>query len=141
MCNDILKLLKIKDKNIQVVDVQDDVEVRGQLSTVIYGILSYIPQCCEKCGHKNESHIHKHGKRISRLMLLKSQEAYVYFNLAKQRYKCQYCQSTFTASTNIVEANCFIMNRVKLAIQDKLTQVRSEVDVMNECCMSPSTVK
>ncbi|QLK85666.1 transposase [Staphylococcus sp. 17KM0847] len=126
---------------MQVVDVQDDVEVRGQLSTVIYGTLSYTPRCCEKCGHKNGGHIHKHGKRISRLTLLKSQESYVYFNLAKQRYKCQYCQSTFTASTNIVEENCFITNRVKLAIQDKLTQVHSEVDIAKDCCVSPSNVK
>ncbi|KIX89876.1 transposase [Staphylococcus microti] len=61
MCNDILKLLKIKDKNIQVVDVQDDVEVRGQRSTVIHGTLSYLPEACEWCGHKNEGQIHKHG--------------------------------------------------------------------------------
>ncbi|KIX89875.1 hypothetical protein TP70_10735 [Staphylococcus microti] len=30
---------------------------------------------------------------------------------------------------------------MKLAIQDKLTQVRSEIDIAHDCCVSPSTVK
>ncbi|GGA94494.1 hypothetical protein [Staphylococcus muscae] len=39
--NDILKLIKIKDGNIQVMKVEEDVEVRGRFSTVVYGTLSY----------------------------------------------------------------------------------------------------
>ncbi|UXR34039.1 ISL3 family transposase [Staphylococcus simulans] len=141
MCNDILKLLKIKDENIKVMKVEEDVEVRGQLSTVVYGTLSYKPEACMKCGCVNDGQIHKHGKRVSRLTLLKSQESNVYLNLAKERFKCLHCSKTFTAQTSIVDSHCFITNRVKLAIQHRLTRVQSELDIANDCSVSPSTVK
>ncbi|MGV3041772.1 ISL3 family transposase [Staphylococcus rostri] len=106
----------------------------------MYGTLSYLPESCMYCTNKDSKQIHKHGKRVSRLTLLNSQESIVYFNLAKQRFKCQCCQKTFTAQTDVVDEHCFISNRVKLAIQDKLTQVRSEKDIAADCCVSPSTV-
>ncbi|QPA23921.1 transposase [Mammaliicoccus fleurettii] len=88
MCNDILKLLKIKDNNIKITKVEEDVVIRGKKSNVIFGTLSYKPMTCPHCYHSNPNRIHKHGKRLSRITFLRFQEIAVYLNLLKQRFKC-----------------------------------------------------
>ncbi|CAD7358987.1 transposase [Mammaliicoccus fleurettii] len=88
MCNDILKLLKIKDNNIKITKVEEDVVIRGKKSNVIFGTLSYKPMTCPHCYHTNPNRIHKHGKRLSRITFLRFQEIAVYLNLLKQRFKC-----------------------------------------------------
>ncbi|QGS46107.1 hypothetical protein FOB90_05155 [Mammaliicoccus fleurettii] len=88
MCNDILKLLKIKDNNIKITKVEEDVVIRGKKSNVIFGTLSYKPMTCPHCYHTNPNRIHKHGKRLSRITFLRFKEIAVYLNLLKQRFKC-----------------------------------------------------
>ncbi|EPD51904.1 hypothetical protein HMPREF1208_01026 [Staphylococcus sp. HGB0015] len=88
MCNDILKLLKIKDNNIKITKVEEDVVIRGKKSNVIFGTLSYKPMTCPHCYHTNPNRIHKHGKRLSRITFLRFQEIAVYLNLLKQCFKC-----------------------------------------------------
>ena len=141
MCNDILKLLKIKDNNIKITKVEEDVVIRGKKSNVIFGTLSYKPMTCPHCYHTNPNRIHKHGKRLSRITFLRFQEIAVYLNLLKQRFKCRVCGRTFTSKTNVVEDNCFISNHVQKAIIDKATQVRSETDIASYCNVSASSVK
>ncbi len=48
----------------------------------------YKPSACPCCGIKNEGQIHKHSKRVSRIILLKTQGYKTYLNLAKQCFKC-----------------------------------------------------
>ncbi|EPD51150.1 hypothetical protein HMPREF1208_01116 [Staphylococcus sp. HGB0015] len=79
MCNDILK-----DNNIKITKVEEDVVIRGQKSNVIFGTLSYKPMTCPHCYHSNPNRIHKHGKRLSRITFLRFQEIAVYLNLLKQ---------------------------------------------------------
>ncbi|EPD48088.1 hypothetical protein HMPREF1208_02129 [Staphylococcus sp. HGB0015] len=141
MCNDILKLLKIKDNNIKITKVEEDVVIRGKKSNVIFGTLSYKPMTCPHCYHSNPNRIHKHGKRLSRITFLRFQEIAVYLNLLKQRFKCRVCDRTFTSKTNVVEDNCFISNHVQKAIIDKTTQVRSETDIASDCNVFASSVK
>ncbi|EPD50746.1 hypothetical protein HMPREF1208_01219 [Staphylococcus sp. HGB0015] len=141
MCNDILKLLKIKDNNIKITKVEEDVVIRGKKSNVIFGTLSYKPMTCPHCYHTNPNRIHKHGKRLSRITFLRFQEIAVYLNLLKQRFKCMVCGRTFTSKTNVVEDNCFISNHVQKAILDTATQVRSETDIASDCNVSASSVK
>ncbi|CAD7358829.1 IS1181 transposase [Staphylococcus schleiferi] len=141
MCNDILKLLKIKDNNIKITKVEEDVVIRGKKSNVIFGTLSYKPMTCPHCYHSNPNRIHKHGKRLSRITFLRFQEIAVYLNPLKQRFKCRVCGRTFTSKTNVVEDNCFISNHVQKAIIDKATQVRSETDIASDCNVSASSVK
>ncbi|CAD7359544.1 transposase [Mammaliicoccus fleurettii] len=141
MCNDILKLLKIKDNNIKITKVEEDVVIRGKKSNVIFGTLSYKPMTCPHCYHTNPNRIHKHGKRLSRITFLRFQEIAVYLNPLKQRFKCRVCGRTFTSKTNVVEDNCFISNHVQKAIIDKATQVRSETYIASDCNVSASSVK
>ena len=135
------KLLKIKDNNIKITKVEEDVVIRGKKSNVIFGTLSYKPMTCPHCYHTNPNRIHKHGKRLSRITFLRFQEIAVYLNLLKQRFKCRVCGRTFTSKTNVVEDNCFISNHVQKAIIDKTTQVRSETDIASDCNVSASSVK
>ena len=123
MCNDILKLLKIKDNNIKITKVEEDVVIRGKKSNVIFGTLSYKPMTCPHCYHTNPNRIHKHGKRLSRITFLRFQEIAVYLNLLKQRFKCMVCGRTFTSKTNVVEDNCFISNHVQKAITLSLIHI------------------
>ncbi|SUK44034.1 Transposase [Staphylococcus aureus] len=40
---------------------------------MVNAVLTYKPSACYCCGVKNEGQIHKHGKRVSRITLLKTQ--------------------------------------------------------------------
>lgn len=141
MNNNILKLLKIKDENIKIINVEENVEVKnGKLATTIHAVLTYKPKACQRCGVVNEGQIQKHGKKESRITLPKMSECDTYLFLLKQRFKCNNCSKTFVAMTNIVNENCFISNRSYDAIIHKLTSVRSEKSISESCAVSPSTV-
>ncbi|EHS07901.1 TPA: ISL3 family transposase, partial [Staphylococcus aureus] len=86
MCNDTLELLRIKDENIKYINQEIDVIIKGKKATVVNAVLTYKPSACYCCGVKNEGQIHKHGKRVSRITLLKTQGYNTYLNLAKQRF-------------------------------------------------------
>lgn len=109
MCNDTLELLRIKDENIKYINQEIDVIIKGKKATVVNAVLTYKPSACYCCGVKNEGQIHKHGKRVSRITLLKTQGYNTYLNLAKQRFKCLECNGTFTAKTSIVDESCLIL--------------------------------
>ena len=141
MNNHILKLLKIKDENIRGTDVEEIVEIRRVKSTVIHGILTYEPSGCPLYLKAKHNQIHKHGKRASRITYLKFQEVGIYLKLLKQRFKCMCCLKTFTAKTSVVDDNCYISNQVRHAIMDKSTQIRSDLDIANDCNVSTATVK
>ncbi|MBW6332398.1 transposase family protein, partial [Pseudomonas aeruginosa] len=83
-----LELLRIKDENIKYINQEIDVIIKGKKATVVNAVLTYKPSACYCCGVKNEGQIHKHGKRVSRITLLKTQGYNTYINLAKQRFKC-----------------------------------------------------
>ena len=140
MCNDTLEILRIKDKNIKFVSQDIDVIVKGKKSTVVNAVLTYKPSACPCCGIKNEGQIHKHGKRVSRITLLKTQGYNTYLNLAKQRFKCLECNSTFTAETEMVDKTCFISRCVTQKIIEEATKVKTEIDTAEDNCVSPSTV-
>ncbi|HGZ7777423.1 TPA: transposase family protein, partial [Staphylococcus aureus] len=95
---------------------------------------------CYCCGVKNEGQIHKHGKRVSRITLLKTQGYNTYLNLAKQRFKCLECNGTFTAKTSIVDESCFISRCVTQKVIEEATKVKTEIDTAEDNCISPSTV-
>ncbi|UXV36181.1 ISL3 family transposase [Staphylococcus sp. IVB6181] len=141
MCNDTLEILRIKDKNIKFVSQDIDVIVKGKKSTVVNAVLTYKPSACPCCGIKNEGQIHKHGKRVSRITLLKTQGYNTYLNLAKQRFKCLECNTTFTAETDVVDKTRFISNYVNQKIIEEATKVKTEIDTAEDNCVSPSTVR
>ncbi|WJC87096.1 ISL3-like element IS1181 family transposase [Staphylococcus aureus] len=140
MCNDTLELLRIKDENINYINQEIDVIIKGKKATVVNAVLTYKPSACYCCGVKNEGQIHKHGKRVSRITLLKTQGYNTYLNLAKQRFKCLECNGTFTAKTSIVDESCFISRCVTQKVIEEATKVKTEIDTAEDNCISPSTV-
>ncbi len=107
---------------------------------MVNAVLTYKPSACYCCGVKNEGQIHKHGKRVSRITLLKTQGYNTYLNLAKQRFKCLECNGTFTAKTSIVDESCFISRCVTQKVIEEATKVKTEIDTAEDNCISPSTV-
>ncbi len=101
-------------------------------------VLTYKPSACYCCGVKNEGQIHKHGKRVSRITLLKTQGYNTYLNLAKQRFKCLECNGTFL--NIIVDESCFISRCVTQKVIEEATKVKTEIDTAEDNCISPSTV-
>ncbi|QPA24766.1 transposase [Mammaliicoccus fleurettii] len=121
MCNDILKLLKIKDNNIKITKVEEDVVIRGKKSNVIFGTLSYKPMTCPHCYHTNPNRIHKHGKRLSRITFLRFQEIAVYLNLLKQRFKCM--DGKCYASTESMRISLLIRLEPLNSIMERLKEL------------------
>ena len=121
MCNDILKLLKIKDNNIKITKVEEDVVIRGKKSNVIFGTLSYKPMTCPHCYHSNPNRIHKHGKRLSRITFLRFQEIAVYLNLLKQRFKCM--DGKCYASTESMRISLLIRLEPLNSIMERLKEL------------------
>ncbi|NHA37948.1 hypothetical protein C1O35_02610 [Staphylococcus schleiferi] len=116
MCNDILK-----DNNIKITKVEEDVVIRGQKSNVIFGTLSYKPMTCPHCYHSNPNRIHKHGKRLSRITFLRFQEIAVYLNLLKQRFKCM--DGKCYASTESMRISLLIRLEPLNSIMERLKEL------------------
>ena len=64
-----------------------------------------------------------------------------YLRLYKQRYRCKDCDHTFSATTNIVDENCYISKALKFAILNDLKQKCSMTDIANRYFVSPKTVE
>jgi len=141
--NDIKLLLDIQDKNIEV--EENAVELRsyqGQMAKFITAKLTYTPAYCECCGVKNEDYtVYKNGTKTSRITLPISGAYPTYLNLKKQRFYCKACNGTFSASTSIVQKDCFISNHTKAKILIKATDAQSLTDIAKDCLVSTSTVQ
>src|SRR5699024_12383742 len=83
----------------------------------LHDALPISPAYCECCGVKNEDYtIYKNGTKTSRITLPISGVYTTYLNLKKQRFYCKACNGTFSASTSIVQKDCFISNHTKAKI-------------------------
>ncbi|QMI86434.1 ISL3 family transposase [Carnobacteriaceae bacterium zg-84] len=133
-------LLQLKDKNITF-DHENISEyvIRHKKSLVLYGKLTYTPDCCPNCHATNG--IVKNGTRQSRLSLCQISGLNAYLSLTKQRFYCKSCQSSFTAETPIVDKHCFITNRLKQKIMDTLTETISETYIAKQHNVSVHTVR
>ena len=67
----IRTMLDLKDKNISFTEnFCEEVKIKGKISKMFYGILSYTPCRCANCGMKKEkSSLIKYGFKKSRLTL------------------------------------------------------------------------
>ena len=57
MNNYILNLLNIKDKNIYIKEKIEEKIIRGKNNKLVFGILTYNPTSCPKCGCADENYI------------------------------------------------------------------------------------
>ena len=140
----IKKLLSIKDDNITFptyTDALSEEEVHGVPSKVFSGLLSYPenPYCCPKCGVVGS--VIKHTPKASLIQMIPFQNVPTYLRLYKQRYRCKDCDHTFSATTKIVDENCYLSNALKFAILNDLKQKCSMTDIANRYFVSPKTVE
>ena len=115
--NSILKLLNMKDKNLNFNEnFVVEREIKNKRCLVILGYLKNDFEYCPCCGCINENTIIKKGTRNSLIKINKHAELTTYLDLTKQRYKCKNCNKKFYATTLEVDYRCHISNQVKLAI-------------------------
>ena len=138
----ILKTLNMKDENIHFhKEFVKEKYIKGKRSLVYRGYLTYIPECCPKCGTYFDNNIEKHGFKNSLIKVPTVSKLNAYLSLDKQRYICHHCHRTFTCTTNIVNYGCNISNNTKHSIAVDLMKKRSEKDIAIDNNVSPNTVE
>lgn len=140
--NNIANSSGITDKNISFSKTWCEKQViKGFSSICYYGTLTYTPSRCSNCGFTSETvKIIKYGTKLSRITLTKSANLPTYLFLKKQRFYCEGCHTTFTASSSLVKRNCFISKRVIQAISSEGQFISSEKDIAYRHSVSPTTV-
>jgi len=126
-------ILNIEDSNIYFPDNCLEVKkIKGIETKVFYGILTYIPTHCDKCGCINEGHddIIKWGfKHNCKIKLPKLSGYNTILKLTKQRYYCKNCNDTFIATTTLIDKYKIISKNSELQIKLDLMDKTSEKDI------------
>ena len=97
----MLQFFKIEDPNIKILDFSTTV-VDGEIRNVIKARLSYPVDRCPYCGF---STVIKNGTRVTHVRLGELRQERCEMELWKQRYYCRNCQTTWGATTDLVEEN------------------------------------
>ena len=138
----ILKMLNMEEENIHFYkEPLKEENIKGKRSLVYQGFLTYIPECCPKCGTCYDEKIEKHGFKNSLIKIPSVSKLNTYLSLDKQRYYCNNCNRTFTCTTKIVNYGCNISNNTKHSIAVDLIKKRSEKDITIDNNVSPNTVE
>ena len=138
----ILKALNMEEENIHFYkEFVKEENIKGKRSLVYQGFLTYIPECCPKCGTCYDEKIEKHGFKNSLIKIPSVSKLNTYLSLDKQRYYCNNCNRTFTCTTKIVNYGCNISNNTKHSIAVDLIKKRSEKDIAIDNNVSPNTVE
>ncbi|HIY58069.1 MAG TPA: ISL3 family transposase [Candidatus Tetragenococcus pullicola] len=137
------QLLNIKDSRLFFSNQAYQKErVKGKLTNVFYGVLTYTPKACECCGAVNDgTTIIKHSPKPSDIQLLPFQEVPTILRLFKQRFLCKQCHHTFSAQTYYVSKNCYISQPLKFAIAVDLKKKISMKDIAARYFVSFKTVE
>lgn len=138
-------ILNIKDENITFEEnCLQIVKIKGVDTKVFHGKLTYTPTVCPHCGciyESNPDTIIKYGfKKNCKVKIDKVANYNTLLLLDKQRFLCQYCHSTFTAETPLVDFHKQISNNVKLSITLNLMKKGSEKDIAFQSNVSSPTV-
>ena len=105
--NSILKLVGIEDNNIKINNISHQI-IDGVECHIIEAKLSYDVERCENCGFPD---VIKNGTRKTKIRLSSFNGDRYILQLAKQRYRCYHCNTTFGAKTNITEFNHSLSKR------------------------------
>ena len=127
------KILNIEDENIYFYeDCLEIKNIKGVNTKIFHGYLTYTPEYCPRCGCINEGFndiIKWNFKRNCKIKVTKVANYNTILLLDKQRFFCKNCNSTFTASTNVVDFHKQISNDTKLSIILDLMNKGSEKDI------------
>ncbi len=138
------EILNIKDPNIYFYEnCLETITLNGCDTKIFHAYLTYIPEFCPKCGCINESFddiIKWNFKRNCKIKIPKVSNYNTILLLDKQRFFCKHCNSTFTATTSIVESHKQISNNTKLSITLDLMKKGSEKDIAERNNVSTNSV-
>ena len=114
------EILNIKDKNIIFEEnCFKKVKINNIYTFIFHGILTYKPDFCPICGCINESNddiINWGWKKKCKIKIPKISNFNTLLYLDKQRFYCKHCNSTFTASTSLVEFRKQISNNTRTSV-------------------------
>src|SRR5699024_3492984 len=124
-----------KTKNIVLEENAVELKVyKGKMAKFITAKLTFTPSHCKRCGIENKNYtVYKNGTKTSRITLPITGTHPTYLNLKKQRFFCKACNSTFSASSKIVDDHCFISNQTKAKVLLKSTDAQSLTDISKAC--------
>lgn len=135
-------ILDIKDKNIYFSEnCLETLKIKGVETKVFHGTLTYTPDFCPCCGciNENNSIIKWAFKKNCKIKLNKVSAYNTILLLDKQRFKCKNCNSTFTASTSLVDYHKQISNNTKFSVILDLMEKGSEKDISKRHNISSSS--
>jgi len=124
-------ILNIKDENIYFNEnCFSEIKINNKTVKCFHGILTYTPSVCPHCGciyEQNPETIIKYGfKKNCKVKLPNISNFCTILFLDKQRYLCKYCNSTFIATTDLVDFRKQISNNTKtsvvLDLMDKVSE-------------------
>lgn len=114
--NSILKMLNMKDKNINFDEnYLEEITVNGKRSLIFRGYLDVDLKCCPHCGCIDN--IIKNGTKTLKPVKIPSISGLTsYLKLTKQLYKCKNCNKKITPQTTEIGYRCRISNNTKYSI-------------------------
>ena len=137
-------ILNIKDENVKFYkNFLETKTIKGKVTKIFHGFLTYTPDYCPKCGCINEGFndiIKWNFKRNCKIKMPKVSNYSAILLLDKQRFKCKNCGKTFTASTDIVNYHKQISNNTVLSIKCDLMEKGSEKDIAKRNDVSSCSV-
>jgi len=125
-------ILNIKDNNIYFYEnCLETIKIRGTNTKVFHGYLTYNPDYCPCCGciNENNSIIKWAFKKNCKIKMPKVSNYNCILFLDKQRFLCKNCNSTFTASTDVVNFHKQISNNTIVSVTLDLMEKGSEKDI------------
>jgi transposase len=135
--NSILSLFKIEDPNIKVLDFSRTV-VDGEIRNVIKARLSYPVSRCPYCGFET---VIKNGTRSTHVRLGEMRQERCEMELWKQRYYCRTCESTWGATTDLVEKNHTLSHQLKHGVMGMVREGMTATTIAKICHCSASSVE
>ena len=106
----ILKLLNIKDPNLKVIDVIDNLYNGTEKLVLIKAVLSYPINRCRNCGFAT---VNKNGFAKAHVRLPRLNGIRYEMILRKQRYQCKNCRTTFGATSELTKPNQTLSRKLK----------------------------
>jgi len=135
-------ILNIKDENIYFNEnCLEFVKIKGIDTMVFHGFLTYTPDYCPNCGciNDNNSIIKWAFKKGCKVKMNKVSNYHSLLILDKQRFYCKSCNSTFIASTSLIDFHKQISNNVKTSVILDLMEKGSEKGISKRNGISSSS--
>ena len=128
----IIKLLDIKDPNVQIMDV-----VNRDTHKEIIAKLDYEAPSCPECGSQMKKY---DFQKPSKIPYLETTGMPTRILLKKRRFKCYHCSKMMVSQTSLVEKNHQIPRIINQKIAQKLIEKTSMTDIAHQLSISTSTV-